>query len=54
MTDVFRIDLVAAGANLDALIKTKCNSMAATQSYLVTTFVYGTQLILIFQARPEA
>lgn len=47
-TRVFRIDLAAA-TDLATLISTKCDSQLAEGFRLASTFVWQTQLILIFQ-----
>jgi len=47
-TRVFRIDLVAA-TDVDALISTKCDEQLAEGFKLASTFIWGTQLVLIFQ-----
>ncbi|WP_164852347.1 hypothetical protein [Rheinheimera riviphila] len=45
---VRRIDL-ATTANLDAEIQNLCENMLAAHFKLAATFVYETQLVLIFQ-----
>ena len=49
MTDVRRIDLGTVG-NLEQTIQNLCTNMAAGGFHLVSTFVYQTQLVLIFQS----
>jgi hypothetical protein len=47
-TRVFRIDLVTA-TDVATLISTKCDAQLAEGFKLVSTFVWQTQLVLIFQ-----
>ncbi len=48
MTEVRRIDLNGVD-NLDQAIQNLCANMAVDAFRLVATFVYQTQLVLIFQ-----
>ena len=47
-TRVFRIDLAAA-ADIATLISTKCDEQLLEGFKLASTFVWQTQLVLIFQ-----
>ena len=48
MTQVRRVDL-AATSDLEAEIQNLCTNMAAGGYRLASSFVYPTQLVLIFQ-----
>jgi hypothetical protein len=49
MTEVRRID-IGGEVNLEAAIRSLCTNMAAGGFRLISTFVYQTQLVMIFQS----
>jgi hypothetical protein len=51
MTEIRRIQMSAV-QNLEQAIKDECDIMYAVDFLLVSSFVYGTHLVLIFQSKP--
>lgn len=50
MTEIRRIQLIG-GQNLEQAIKDECDIMFGAGFVLVSSFIYGVHLVLIFQER---
>jgi hypothetical protein len=49
MTTTARRIALGAGVNLESAIEDLCINLAADSYRLISTFIYGTDLLLIFQ-----